>query len=125
MIDDVTRKKRILTTIAAWNDRRFDLVAEWFDDSVVLCTPYREAVDGEQGDIHGKSNVIAYFGRAIPDIPVRFALHDILLGNGWTTIVLYSDSGAVAWTVEETPEGKAKKIIATYGVGASYGDQAV
>lgn len=103
--------------IAAWNSHDLDRVLDHYTDDFEMTSPFIAGVmDESSGMLKGKTNVGAYWQKALERYPdLHFKLEDVLWGVSSVTIVYRSVDGrsAAEW-LQLDAGGKVCRAMAHY-----------
>lgn len=103
--------------VNAWNGHDIDAIMEHYADDVVFTSPFVIAINNDpSGTLHSKSEVKAYFERALKAYPnLKFELFKIL--TSVNSMVVYYRSVKQLYAaefMEFNAEGKICRVVAHY-----------
>ena len=104
--------------LAAWNAHDLDAILEHYDEDVVFSSPFAVEFAGrDDGTLHGRDELRAYFERALQAFP-DLAFRDLEVRAGATSVCLLYRSvrdllAAETMVLDET--GRVVRVYAHYG----------
>jgi predicted ester cyclase len=103
--------------VAAWNAHDLDLIMTHYEEAIELTSPVAAQLLGTpDGRVVGKTNLKAYFQRALEAYPdLHFHLEDVLWGVSSVVLYYKNQNGRhTAELMELSASGKVARVVANY-----------